>query len=115
MDGGPGKTMDNATVQNLIDKLRDLSRQKFADAGRRPAGVRSHRDLEPGQTRRESDISRKQGTNISRNAKSEPSIYELDAQGGGRPAKGRHETLKDRRPPAEEEVEAASWHLTARS
>ena len=27
------KTMDNATVQNLIDKLRDLTATKFAEKG----------------------------------------------------------------------------------
>ena len=35
-----GKTMDNATVQNLIDKLRDLSATKFAEKGGGDAGVR---------------------------------------------------------------------------
>ena len=29
-----GKTMDNASVQNLIDKLRDLAATKFVEAGR---------------------------------------------------------------------------------
>ena len=32
MDAG-GKTMDNTSVQNLIDKLRDLAATKFAEKG----------------------------------------------------------------------------------
>ena len=40
------KTMDNTTVQTLIDKLRDLTRDQVRGQGRRRAGIRGHRDLE---------------------------------------------------------------------
>ena len=49
------KTMDNASVQSLIDKLRDLSATKFADSGGGRAGFRGHRDLQQRQTGREGD------------------------------------------------------------
>ena len=47
------KTMDNTSVQNLIDKLRDLSATKFAEKGGGAAGFRSHRDLQRRQAGRE--------------------------------------------------------------
>jgi len=73
-----GKTMDNASVQTLIDKLRDLSASKFADAGGGEvvfeASVNSN-----GGKRNEKVTIRKQGTRYFAQREGEPSIYELDA------------------------------------
>ena len=73
------KTMDNATVQILIDKLRDLTATKFADTGGGAAGFRSHRDLQRRQTVEKVTI-RKQGDRYFAQREGEPSIYELDAK-----------------------------------
>ena len=73
------KTMDNASVQNLVDKLRDLSASKFADQGAGDpvfeAGVTSNSGK-----RVEKVTIRKQGTQYFAQRENEPSIYELDAK-----------------------------------
>jgi hypothetical protein len=73
------KAMDNTTVQNLIDKLRDLSASKFADAGGGDpvfaATVTSNDNK-----RVEKVTIRKQGEKYFAQRENEPSIYELDAQ-----------------------------------
>jgi hypothetical protein len=73
------KTMDNATVQTLIDKLRDLTATKFAAAAAGEpvfeATVTSNRGK-----RVEKVTIRKQGTQYFAQRDNEPSIYELDAK-----------------------------------
>ncbi len=75
---GP-KAMDNTSVQNLIDKLRDLSASKFVDAGGGDqvftATVTSNDNK-----RVEKVTIRKQGDKYFAQRENEPSIYELDAQ-----------------------------------
>ena len=48
------KTMDNTSVQNLIDKLRDLSAAKFRRERRRRTGLRSQSDFQRWKAGRES-------------------------------------------------------------
>jgi hypothetical protein len=73
------KTMDNASVQNLIDKLRDLAATKFAErAGGEPvfeAAVTSG-----GGKRAEKVTIFKEGARFFAKRESEPSIYELDGK-----------------------------------
>ncbi len=72
------KNMDNTTVQNLIDKLRDLSATKFPDKGGGDpvfnVTVTSNNDK-----RVEKVAIRKQGTQYFAQRENEPTIYELDA------------------------------------
>jgi hypothetical protein len=73
------KTMDNTSVQNLIDKLRDLSASKFVDA----AGGEPHILItvaSNGDKRVEKVTIRKQGDNYFAQRENEPSIYELDVK-----------------------------------
>ncbi|MGO9255756.1 MAG: DUF4340 domain-containing protein [Bryobacteraceae bacterium] len=73
------KTMDNTSVQNLIDKLRDLSASKFAEAGGGQqvfeATVTSNDNK-----RVEKVVIRKQGDKYFAQRENEPSIYELDGK-----------------------------------
>lgn len=73
------KTMDNSSVQNLIDKLRDFSSTKFADkGGGDPAldvTVASNSDK-----RVEKVSIKKQGDHYFAQRENEPSIYEVDAK-----------------------------------
>jgi hypothetical protein len=73
------KTMDNSSVQNLIDKLRDLSATKFVEKGGGDpvfeAMVTSN-----GGKRVEKVTIRKQGNQYFAQRENEPSIYELDAK-----------------------------------
>ncbi|MGB7761378.1 MAG: DUF4340 domain-containing protein [Bryobacteraceae bacterium] len=75
---GP-KAADNASVQNLIDKLRDLTATKFLEkGGGEPvfeASVTSK-----GSAKVEHVIVSKQGAKYSAQREGETSIYELDAQ-----------------------------------
>ncbi|HEY1218239.1 MAG: DUF4340 domain-containing protein [Bryobacteraceae bacterium] len=75
---GP-KRLDNESVQNLIDKLRDLTATKFAEqGGGQPvfeASVTSN-----GGKRSERVIVRNQGDKYLAQREGEPSIYELDAK-----------------------------------
>lgn len=73
------KTMDNTSVQNLIDKLRDLAATKFVDMG---AGEQV---FEAGVTwsngkRVEKVTITKQGDQYFAKREGEPSIYQLDAK-----------------------------------
>jgi hypothetical protein len=74
-----GKTMDNTSVQTLIDKLRDLAATKFAEkGGGQPvftAGVVSNNGK-----RNEKVVISKQGMQYFAQREGEPSIYELDAK-----------------------------------
>ena len=71
------KTMDNSTVQNLIDKLRDLAATKFVEKGGGnevfQATVTSN-----GGKRVEKVTITKQGEQYFAQREGEPSIYELD-------------------------------------
>ena len=73
------RNLDNASVQNLIDKLRDLTAAKFAEQnGGQPvfdAGVTSNNGK-----RNERVIVNKQGDKYFAQREGEPSIYELDAK-----------------------------------
>lgn len=74
-----GKTMDNSSVQNLIDKLRDLAATKFVETrGGEPvfeATVTSNSGK-----RVEKVTIRKQGNQYFAQRENEPGIYELDAK-----------------------------------
>jgi hypothetical protein len=75
---GP-RTMDGESVQNLIDKLRDLTAAKFVEQGGGQAifeaGVVSN-----GGKRTERVIVSKRGEEYLAQREGEPSIYELDAK-----------------------------------
>ena len=73
------KTMDNATVQNLIDKLRDLTATKFADKAAGDPVFDATVTSNDGK-RVEKVTIRKQGTDYFAQREGEPSIYVLDAK-----------------------------------
>ena len=81
-----GKAMDNASVQSLIDKLRDLSATKFVESGNiTSAGSASEPVFDAAVTsnngkRLEKVTIRKQGTRYFAQREGEPSIYELDSK-----------------------------------
>lgn len=74
-----GRTMDNGSVQNLIDKMRDLAATKFVESGGGDpvfdATVTSNNSK-----RVEKVTIRKRGTQYFAQRENEPSIYELDAK-----------------------------------
>ena len=71
--------MDNASVQNLIDKLRDLSATKFAGSGGGQPVFEATVTSNDGK-RVEKVIIRKQGDQYFAQRENEPSIYELDGK-----------------------------------
>jgi len=74
-----GKTMDNTSVQSLIDKLRDLAATKFAEkGGGQPVFTASV--VSNSGKRNEKVVISKQGTQYFAQREGEPSIYELDAK-----------------------------------
>jgi hypothetical protein len=73
------KTMDNTSVQNLIDKLRDLSAAKFAEKGG-GAPVFEAKVTSNSGKRVETVAITKQGTQYFAQRENEPSIYELDSK-----------------------------------
>jgi hypothetical protein len=75
---GP-KTMDNGAVQDLIDKLRDLSASKFSDKGGGEPVFEATITSNEGKRVEKVSIS-KQGDQYFAKRESEPSIYELDAK-----------------------------------
>jgi len=75
---GP-KTMDNGAVQDLIDKLRDLSASKFADQGGGEPVFEATVASNDGKRVEKAAIS-KQGSRYFAKRENEPSIYELDAK-----------------------------------
>ena len=75
---GP-KTMDNSTVQNLIDKLRDLSASKFPDSGGGEPVFEASVTSNSGKRVEKVTIT-KQGSNYFAKREGEPSIYELDSK-----------------------------------
>ena len=73
------KTMDNTSVQNLIDKLRDLSAAKFPEKGGGQP-VFEAKVTSDGGKRVEKVVISKQGTQYFAQRENEPSIYELDSK-----------------------------------
>jgi Domain of unknown function (DUF4340) len=74
-----GKTMDNASVQTLIDKLRDLAATKFAEKGGGEPVLAASVVSNSGKRNEKVSIS-KQGTQYFAQRDGEPSIYEVDAK-----------------------------------
>jgi hypothetical protein len=73
------KTMDNASVQSLIDKLRDLAATKFADKSGGDPVFEATVTSNDGKKVEKVTI-RKQGTDYFAQREGEPSIYQLDAK-----------------------------------
>jgi len=73
------KTMDNTSVQNLIDKLRDLSAAKFPEKGGGEPVFEAKVTFNDGK-RVEKVAITKQGSQYFAQRESEPSIYELDSK-----------------------------------
>jgi hypothetical protein len=73
------KTMDNTSVQNLIDKLRDLSAAKFPEKGGGEAVFEARVTSNDGKRVEKVSIA-KQGTQYFAQRENEPSIYELDSK-----------------------------------
>jgi Domain of unknown function (DUF4340) len=74
-----GKIMDNSTVQNLIDKLRDLAATKFAEKGGGQPVFEATVVSNTGK-RTEKVVISKQGAQYFAQREGEPSIYELDSK-----------------------------------
>jgi hypothetical protein len=74
-----GKTMDNASVQTLIDKLRDLAATKFAEKGGGEPVLAASVVSNNGKRNEKVSIS-KQRTQYFAQRDGEPSIYELDSK-----------------------------------
>ena len=73
------KTMDNSSVQNLIDKLRDASATKFADTGGGATVFEAAVTSNSGK-RIEKVAVTKQGDQYFATRQNEPSIYVLDSK-----------------------------------
>jgi hypothetical protein len=73
------KTMDNASVQGLIDKLRDFTATKFADKAAGDPVFEATVTSDSGK-RVEKVSVRKQGAQYFAQREGEPSIYEVDAK-----------------------------------
>jgi hypothetical protein len=73
------KTMDNTSVQNLIDKLRDLSATKFPEKGGGEPVFEARVTSGDGKRVERISITR-QGNQYFAQRENEPSIYELDSQ-----------------------------------
>ena len=73
------KTMDNTSVQNLIDKLRDLSAAKFPEKGGGQPVFEARVTSNDGKRVEKVSIT-KQGTQYFAQRENEPSIYELDGK-----------------------------------
>jgi hypothetical protein len=72
-----GKTMDNISVQNLIDQLRDLSATGFPEKGAGDVVFTATVTSNNGK-RVEKVTVRQQGTNYFAQREGEPAIYQLD-------------------------------------
>ena len=73
------KTMDNTSVQNLIDKLRDLTATKFAESGGGQPVFDAIVTSNNGKRVEKVTIT-KQGDKYFAQRENEPSIYELDGK-----------------------------------
>jgi hypothetical protein len=71
------KAEDNSTVQNLIDKLRDLSATKFVEKGGGAEVFQATVTSNSGKRTEKVSIT-KQGDQYFAQREGEPSIYELD-------------------------------------
>jgi Domain of unknown function (DUF4340) len=74
-----GKSMDNSAVQNLIDKLRDLSAAKFAGTAGGEAVFTATVTSNSGK-RVEKVTIRKQGAEYFAQRENEPGIYQVDGK-----------------------------------
>ena len=74
------KTMDNSTVQTLIDKLRDLSATKFVEGAGGGESIFEATVTSNSGKRVEKVVIRKQGAKYFAQRENEPSIYELDSK-----------------------------------
>ena len=74
-----GKQMDSASVQAVVDKLRDLASTKFLDAGAGPV-VTEVAVVSSDGKRTEKVAIMKQGTSFLAKRDNEPSVYELDSK-----------------------------------
>jgi hypothetical protein len=74
-----GKQMDSASVQAVVDKLRDLSSTKFLDAGSGPVVLELAVTSNDGK-RNEKVTIMKQGSGYIAKRENEPSVYELDSK-----------------------------------
>jgi hypothetical protein len=73
------KNLDNASVQNLIDKLRDLTASKFVEQGAGQPVFAAAVTSNTGKRNERVTVS-KQGEKYFAQREGEPSIYELDAK-----------------------------------
>lgn len=71
------RSLDNSTVQNLIDKLRDVTATKFADKGGGQQVFQAAVTWDSGKRTEKVTID-KQGDQYFAQREGEPSIYELD-------------------------------------
>jgi hypothetical protein len=92
------KTMDNTSVQNLIDKLRDLSATRFADKGAGEQVFQATVTSDSGK-RVETVTIAKQGDQYFAKRENEPSIYVLDGKAVGDLEKAAAD-VKEAAPPA---------------
>jgi len=76
------KNLDNASVQDLIDKLRDLSATKFVEQGGGPPVFEAAVTSNSGKRNERVTVS-KQGDKYFAQRDGEPSIYELEASAVG--------------------------------
>ena len=74
-----GKQMDSASVQAVVDKLRDLASTKFLDGGSGPTALEVAITSNDGK-RNEKVTIMKQGAGFIAKRDNEPSVYELDAK-----------------------------------
>ena len=73
------RNLDNASVQSLIDKLRDLTASTFVEQGGGQAVFEASVESK-GSAKVEHVIVNKQGDKYFAQREGEPSIYELDAK-----------------------------------
>jgi hypothetical protein len=92
------KALDNSTVQNLIDKLRDLSASKFPAGGGGAPVFEATVTSNSGKRVEKVTVS-KQGTQYFAKRENEPSIYELDGKAVEDLQKAASD-IKDQAPPS---------------
>jgi hypothetical protein len=74
-----GKTMDSISVQNLIDKLRDLAAAKFADSGFTTASLELTVVSNDGKRTEKVQVAAA-GSNFLARRENDSSLYQLDAK-----------------------------------
>jgi hypothetical protein len=74
-----GKTMDSTSMQNLIDKLRDLASTKFQDSGGGTTALEATVTSNDGKRVEKVTLS-KQGDQYLAKRENEPSIYVIDSK-----------------------------------